>query len=157
MADLSSLIKLHKYELDEKQRILSELYGQQQLIERQKIELQNRLEAERKAIEAREKEKQNNQNTQDEADTETGIEDLNFTLSGFIEKVKRDSAECDRQIKMLEQDIIVAKDELMTVFAELKKYEMTQAERDRLEAEEQKFRENQRFDEIALDIFRRGE
>jgi len=43
----------------------------------------------------------------------------------------------------------------MESFSELKKYEMTQAERDRLEAEERALKESNEMDAIGLEGFRR--
>ncbi|HEX2751780.1 MAG TPA: hypothetical protein VHP34_01475 [Alphaproteobacteria bacterium] len=43
----------------------------------------------------------------------------------------------------------------METFSELKKYEMTQEEHDRLEEEERRFKETQSMDAIGLEGFRR--
>lgn len=136
MADLSSLIRLHQYDLDEKQRVLAELYGQQKVLEDQKQALQDKVKAEQKVIE------------------EQGGE-VHYTLAGFIQSVKQETLKIEYQIEMIDQDVVVAKEALMDVFAELKKYEMTQAERDRVELKQQKARETMELDEIALDVFRR--
>jgi len=136
MADLSSLIRLHQYDLDEKQRVLAELYGQQKVLEDQKQALQDKVLAEQKIIE------------------EQGGA-VHYTLAGFIQSVKQQTLKIEYQIQMIDQDVVVAKEALMDVFAELKKYEMTQAERDRIEFKQQKARETMELDEIALDVFRR--
>lgn len=135
MADLSPLIRLHKYELDEKRRVLSALYGELALLEqaRQKLELEFAIET---------------------AAANNGDE-VSYTFASYAERVQKQFdgiAESEAQLNL---KIQVAKDSLMETFGELKKYEMTQAERDRLEAEEAAFKESLMLDEIGLETYRR--
>jgi len=51
MADLKSLIRLRKHEVDEKQKILSELYRQIEALENRKNSLLEKLAHERAALE----------------------------------------------------------------------------------------------------------
>lgn len=135
MADLSPLIRLHKYELDEKRRALSTLYGELATLEqaRQKLELEFAIET---------------------AAANSGAE-VSFTFSGYAQRVQKQFEQIDEAEAELNVKIQTAKDSLMETFGELKKYEMTQAERERLEAEEIAFKENLMLDEIGLETYRR--
>lgn len=136
MADLSSLIRLHKYDLDEKQKALGLLYDRLKALQDRKEMLQTRREAEIAAA-------------------SDSLDSVSYTLAGFLEKSIAQEAEIDRQIFISHQDIELAIDEMTEVFGELKKYELTQEERQRIEAEEQKLKENRMFDEIAIQNYRR--
>ena len=135
MADLQPLIRLHKYELDEKRRVLSQYYSDMAMLERKRQALEAAFEAEKEALRQ--------------------TADVSFTFASYAEKVQREREALLEAEKVLELKIQQAKDSLMESFAELKKYEMTQAERDRIEAEERAFKESVMLDEIALEGFRR--
>jgi flagellar export protein FliJ len=135
MSDLSVLIRLHKHELDEKRRALAQLYAALAALERERRALERLYELERQAVDA------------------SG--DVHFTFASYTEKVKKKRAELDNAENALEKQITGAKDSLMETFAEMKKYEMTQEERDRIEEEERAFREGREMDEIGIEGFRR--
>lgn len=137
MADLTALIRLHKYELDEKRLALGNLYAEQAHLEAVRQALEKAFADEKAAVDA------------------TG--DIHFTFAKYTEKVKAQRAELDKQEVELQQRIGAAKDSMMETFSELKKYEMTQAERDRLEQEEELIRESKEMDAIGLETFRRKE
>tara|TARA_B100000686_G_scaffold107376_1_gene114423 strand:+ start:2664 stop:3089 length:426 start_codon:yes stop_codon:yes gene_type:complete len=138
MADLSSLIRLHKHELDEKQREIGRLYEGYNQLSLQRDQLRQRREEEVLAA-------------QESPDTVT------FTLSGFLEKSKAQEEKLNAQIFTLQEKIETLRDDMLESFAELKKYELTQAERQRVLAEEQKIKESKMFDDIAISGFRRQE
>ncbi len=135
MADLSVLIRLHKHELDEKRRALSSLYTEMALLENQRLALEQEFAREKAAA--------------------SDVQDIHYTFPLYAEKVQKRREELDKLERALEIKIDVAKESLMETFSELKKYEMTQEERDRLEREEQLIRENANFDAIALEGFTR--
>ena len=135
MADLTVLIRLHKHELDEKRLALGKLYSILAELERERRELERAFKAEQEAIAA------------------TG--DIHFTFAAYVEKVKQQRKEFDEQEAELEEQITKAKDSLMETFSELKKYEMTQEERERLAEEERRVKESQDMDAIGLETFRR--
>ncbi len=137
MADLSTLIRLHKHELDEKRQALAVLYTAVEDVERRRRDLDRDFEREKELVRA------------------SG--DVNFTFTGYAAKVKQRQEELDAQKAGLEKQIEAAKDSMMETFSELKKYEMTQAERDRLEAAERALKESKELDEIGLEGFRRKE
>ncbi|MFH1158094.1 MAG: hypothetical protein V1721_04325 [Pseudomonadota bacterium] len=135
MADLTVLIRLHKHELDEKRIALGELYSALALLERRRRELDRAFEKEKEMV--------------------TGTGDVHFTFASYAESVKRKQNEMDVRKAGLEEQIAAAKDSMMETFSELKKYEMTQQERDRLEEEERLFRETQEMNAIGIEGFRR--
>ncbi|MBI3440950.1 MAG: hypothetical protein HY052_03975 [Proteobacteria bacterium] len=137
MADLTVLIRLHKHELDEKRLALGRLYAEQASLERERRELERTFAQEKIAMET--------------------TRDIHFTLAKYVEKVRLQMAELDAREAELHKKISVAKDSMMATFSELKKYEMTQQERDRLAAEENLIRESKEMDAIGLENFRRKE
>jgi flagellar export protein FliJ len=135
MKDLHSLIRLHKHELDEKRLVLADLYTALAHLERERRELERAFALEKAAA------------------ADTG--DIHFTFSTYIDKVNRQRHDIDARAAELDKQVIAAKDSMMETFSELKKYEMTQAQRSRLEAEERALREARELDEIGLETFRR--
>lgn len=135
MADLTVLIRLHKHDLDEKRLALGKLYEAQALIERERAELDLAFEREKEAA------AHNN--------------DIHFTFANYVEKVMKHRENLDERNAALEEQIQAAKDSLMETFSELKKYEMTQKERKRLEEEEQAVKESRELDEIGIEGHRR--
>jgi flagellar FliJ protein len=136
MADLSTLIRLHKHELDEKRQALAKLYSEMAAIERQQRDLEFAFEREKEAVSA-------------------DNEDVHFTFLRYTEQIKRQRKMMEDQKAALEKRISDAKDNMMETFSELKKYEMTQLERDRVEAAERALKESNEMDAIGLEGFRR--
>jgi flagellar FliJ protein len=83
------------------------------------------------------------------------VDDVHFTFIRYTEQIKRQRKMMDEQKEALEKKITTAKDSMMETFSELKKFEMTQKERDRLEAEERALKESNEMDAIGLEGFRR--
>jgi flagellar export protein FliJ len=135
MADLSTLIRLHKHELDEKRLALAGLYTAMAALERQRRDLEFAFEREKEAA--------------------ANTDDIHFTFTRYVAQVNRQRKKMDEQKEELEKKIAAAKDSMMTTFSELKKYEMTQQERDRLAAEERQMKESHEMDAIGLEGFRR--
>lgn len=137
MADLSVLIRLHKHELDEKRRVLAALYGEMSLMEQARQQLETEYLREKEAADA-------------------GA-DIHFTFARYAESVQKKREKMLQDQELLQMRIDLAKESLMETFGELKKYEMTQEERERLEEEERRIREGARMDEIGIEAFRRRE
>ncbi len=136
MADLGVLIRLHKHELDERRRVLGDLYSQMALLERERRDLERAFEQEKEAVSRMD-------------------DQIPYTFADYADTVRRQREDLDRRELAMERAIEEAKEALMETFGELKKYEMTQEERDRLEAEERLFKENAAMDAIGLEAFRR--
>ena len=134
MADLGALIRLHKHDLDEKRRVLGEFYAEMAALERDRRNMEREFEKEKEAVKQ--------------------MEDVSFTFAGYADTIRQKREAFDKEAA-LEKKIERAKEDLMETFSELKKYEMTQEERDRLEQEERRFKEAQAMDAIGLEGFRR--
>jgi flagellar export protein FliJ len=135
MADLSVLIRLQEHELDEKRRALAELYKSLAELERRQRDLERAFELEKEAV--------------------AKANDVHFTFAKYAESVLRQREDMARAEAELGKHIDAAKQSMLETFSELKKYEMTQERRERLEAEERRLRENQTLDEIGLEGYRR--
>ena len=135
MADLNAIIRLHKHEIDEMQRVLAEQYDALDTLNEHRTRV---LDQRKRELEA----------SRDLADTTM------LTISGFLEKSKREEIALDEAIKGQEAAIEEMRDHMMEAFAELKKFELTQEERDRLEEKERKLKEGRMFDDIAIQGFR---
>lgn len=135
MSDLSVLIRLHQHELDEKRRALAELYAALAALERQRRDLERAFDLEKEAV--------------------AKANDVHFTFAQYAETVIRRREELTAAEVELEEHIQKAKLSLLETFSELKKFEMTQEERERIEEEERQFRETQELDAIGLEGFRR--
>lgn len=135
MADLTVLIRLHKHELDEKRRILAGLYSAMAEQEKRRRALEESFKKEKEAVDR--------------------DGDIHFTFAGYAEAVKKKREEFLKIEAGLEKQIEQAKDSMMETFSELKKYEMTQQERERLEEEERALKEGRMMDDIAIEGFRR--
>ncbi len=130
MADLYSLVKLHQHELDEKTRELKKFYDKLEKTEQNKQKIQDMLENEKKLLQ---------ENTQD----------VHFSFANFQEKAKSDILKINKSIDVIEKQIFVIRDEMLDIYAEMKKYDMVQQEREKIEAEAQRLKETKTLDEIA--------
>ncbi len=135
MADLTALVRLHKHELDEKRRVLGELYSQLTLLERAQHDLERAFEREKEGL--------------------SGSSDIHFTFVNYVEKVGQQRQALNSRKAVLEDQIATAKDSMMETFSELKKYEMAQEERERLTEEERLVKESREMDAVGLENFRR--
>lgn len=133
---LDSLIRLHRHELDDKRRALVDRYQALAALEKKKKELEDAFEKEKKAIE------------------KSG--EVHYTFASYADDVKKKGKALSADIARAEKAVETAKDDMMLTFGELKKFEMSQAERARLEEEEKKLREAKIFDDIGLQMFRVG-
>ena len=138
MADLNSIIRLHKHELDEKQREIGLLYEQMNALHERRKHLQDQRADEVQAA-------------------SENPETVTFTLSGFLERSKAEEETITAKMFELNDAVEALRDEMIDSFAELKKYELTQNERDRLADKERKLKEGRMFDDIAIQGFRRGQ
>ncbi|HYG87597.1 MAG TPA: flagellar export protein FliJ [Azospirillum sp.] len=135
MSSLKTIIRLHKWQLDEKRRALAELQN-----------LHDRLNSELERL-------------QDEvrAEQETARKDpsVAFGYANFARAARERGQRLTQSIAQVEEQIAVATDEMAEAYQELKRYEL--AEEDRLKRERDKIRrkEDAMLDETALVGFRR--
>ena len=137
MADLDSLVRLKRYGVEEKQKVLADIYRQIELREARKKELLERLETERTAL-----------------DKLGDVESYAYfgRFSGVIQK---DMERLDGEIKTFETRLGIAQEEVRTAFADLKRVEIVNERRAEEERQEIADKESQELDEIAIEGFRR--
>ena len=135
-ADLNPLIRVQKHALEQKQKFLAELYRQAEEYETQKNTMLETLEGERTKLE------------------EMGTEMLRY-FGPYEASVDARVKEIDEALLTLNTRIDMAREDMRAAFAELKKIEMTQEERDAQEQREIDKKQSDELDEIGLEVFRR--
>lgn len=136
--DLSSLIRVRKHAVEQKQKVVAELYRQAELLQNEKTALLGRLEEEQGKA------------------SEMGVEMLSY-FGPYAEAVQERVEEIDKKAVTLEARIQIAQDDMRGAFAELKKVEITQESREKAEIKAQNKKESDELDEIAIEAFRRGQ
>lgn len=136
MSDLHALIRVRKHALDQKQKLLAELYRQGEEYENQKNILLNQLDEERENVQ------------------KMGFEMLKY-FGPYEKNVKDRVEEIDASIKTLATRIEFAREEMRTAFADVKKLEITQEKREDEEQAARDKKEADELDDIALQGYRR--
>jgi flagellar export protein FliJ len=139
MANLKSLIKLRRHNVDEKQKFLAQLYREVEMIEGSKQTLIERLRHEREVLD------------------KSGTLEMYAYFGRFSQNIQRMLERLNVEKKKLEMRIVVAQDDVREAFANMKRIEIVQREREREEQKEQDRKETRELDEIGLDGFRRKE
>ena len=135
MRNRESLIRLHRFQVDEKRRKLAELELMAQEFRARERELEAQVEAEQK---------------------KAGISDVaHFAYPMFAKSVIRRRQNILTSIEDIERQLDTAKEELSEAFRELKKYEIIEDNRKRKVRKEVMRTEQAQLDEIALGIHRR--
>lgn len=137
MADtLDSLIRLSRWQVDQKRRALADLLAQEeeQLARRRRLE--EELQAERQAAAA----------------DPTGA---GRAFAAYAEHHRQRLAEADQTLERLRAAIRAAHDELAEAFRQRKTFELAQEARQRRAREEAERREREALDEMALNQHRR--
>lgn len=139
MTNLKSLIKLRRHNVDEKQKVLAELYRQIDLIEGSRQTLIERLKNERQLLD------------------DVGTIEMYAYFGRFSQNIQRmlDRLALERQ--KLETRVSIAQDDVREAFAALKRIEIVQEERDKAEKKKAADKEAAELDEIAIEGFRRME
>ena len=138
MADLNPLIRLRRHAVDEKQKALSELYRQVEAFEGRKRHLLEQLETERQIL-----------------NTATQVEMIAY-FGRFSDVVTRDVERLNGQISKLEARIRVAQDDIRNAFADLKRVEIVQRNREAEEDKKAEAKETNELDAIGIEGFRRN-
>lgn len=139
MANLKSLIKLRRHNVDEKQKFLAQLYREVEMIESSKTTLIERLRSEREVLD------------------KSGTLEMYAYFGRFSQNIQRMIERLNEEKRKLEMRIVVAQDDVREAFANMKRIEIVQRERERKEQKEQDRKETRELDEIGLDGFRRKE
>ena len=139
MADLESLIRLRKHTVDEKQKVLSEIYRQIEQLEQRREELLQRLNKERKAL-----------------DEDLSLETRDF-YGRFEGVIRSDVERIDIEIRNLETGLDKAQEDVRAAFADQKRVEIVSERRKEEQAQEIKNKDSIELDEIGIEGFRRKE
>ncbi len=137
MADLNPLIRLRKYRVEEKQKVLAELFRQTELFEGRKRMLLAELEREQTLSE------------------QSGDVNSMVAFAAYAARVYTGIEQLNVQIARMEPRILKAQEEMREAFSEQKKAEIIQEQRDQEEADEISRKENTNLDEIGVEVFRR--
>jgi flagellar FliJ protein len=139
MANLLSLIKLRRHNVDEKQKALAELYRQIEMIEQNKQILIERLREEREVLD------------------QNGTLEMYAYFGRFSQNIQRSLERMNIEKTKLETRISIAQDDVRAAFASMKQIEIVQREREVKEKKEQADKEGREMDDIGIDGFRRKE
>ncbi len=139
MANLLSLIKLRKHAVDEKQKVLAELYRQIEIIEQSKTTLIERLRRERETLD------------------KSGMLEMYAYFGRFSQNIQRMLERLNAEKNKLEVRIQIAQDDVREAFANVKRIEIVQKERERVEKKEADDKETREMDDIGIDGYRRKE
>lgn len=137
MANLLSLIKLRRHNVDEKQKVLAELYRQIETIETNKQILMDRLREERETLD------------------QNATLEMYAYFGRFSQNIHRSLERMNQEKQKLEIRIQIAQDDVREAFANMKRIEIVQQERSKVEKKEQEDKETRELDEIGIDGFRR--
>ncbi|GIL41392.1 flagellar FliJ family protein [Roseiterribacter gracilis] len=135
MADLSGVIRLKKFQLDEKRRVLADLNA-----------LLSELLAERDRLDA--------QVLVEQAHAQASLEGQ-LAYGKFAQAAIARRKRLGDSIVQVEGQIEAATDQVREAMGELKKFEITQAEREKRARAKVRRRETQTLDDIAIERFQR--
>jgi len=137
MADLESLIRLRRHVVEEKQKILADIYREVEICETQKMELNERLERERAAL-----------------DENLDLETREFY--GRFEGVIREKIDAIMsELLALETRLDLAQEEVRAAFADMKRVEIVNDRRSEEERQAIIAKETAELDDIGIEGFRR--
>ncbi len=134
--DLHNLIRLRKWDVDERQRALAVLLRHEEAV----VERQNAFEAEVRA--------------EMEFAANAPVE-LRGTLSGYIARSDEMRERLAQALREVQARVAHAQEDLAEAFRRAKTLEVTQANRDKAEALEEARREEADLNEMGLNLFRR--
>lgn len=133
--ELKTLIRVHKFELDEKQRQLGKLLRFENALENRKILLAKKFKEEEDAA---------------KNDVTAAI-----TFGAYVDWHIEENKRVDRALADTRLEISYMRDEIREAYQELKTLEITQENREKRAAAELERKNNQVLDEIGLTLFRR--
>lgn len=135
MADLQALIRIRKFDVEERQKFLAELYARQDRLTQKKEQLLQQL-------------------AEEEANLDAGSVEMMTYFGRFKAMVDDQLDDLAEEMTRLDAQVEVARDAVREAFAELKKVEITEESRvDAAKAAQDK-KEGDALDEMALQIFR---
>jgi flagellar export protein FliJ len=135
---LKTLIRLAKWNVDEKRRVLTSLQARED-------EILGIIEAEEKQL------------VEEQRIAAADATGAGFLYGAYADAWLRRREQLFATLDAVRAEIAVARDHLAEAFGELKTYEITQRERERRAQAEADRKEQQFLDEIGLNIYRRKE
>ena len=133
--ELKTLIRVHQFELDEKQRKLGNLLRFEQSLLNRKVLLAERFKQE------------------EEAANISPVAALTF--GAYVDWHVAENKRVDRALEDNRREIILMREEILEAYQELKTLEITQENREKRELIELERKMNAVLDEIGLNLFRR--
>jgi flagellar FliJ protein len=133
---LDSLVRLHRWQLDEQRRQLAELEG-----------LAGRLRAEAERLAA--------EQVREQATAARSIE-AGSAYGGYARRLIERRDKLAQSLAAVEQEIVAARDAVNNAFQEMKRYETAAANRAAQRQRRLARAEQRVLDEIGLEMFRRG-
>ncbi|MBF0563054.1 MAG: flagellar FliJ family protein [Alphaproteobacteria bacterium] len=136
--DLNALIRYTKWGVDEKRRVMADLQRREDEIIAQQRQLEEEIVAEQRLVV--------------KAETEIG-----FAYGAYAIRCIQRRADLVRALENAHVLVEQAQEELAEAYRELKTYEITQANRERRERQEQERLDQVATDEISQNLFRRSQ
>lgn len=131
---LKNLIRLHEWTVDERRRELGIHLRKLGELEQRVRDMEDELKREQALA---------------------GSTDLGITFGAYYNMFRYRRAHLEQKIRAKEREILEAREVLGQAFMDLKKYQIADDIRRREEAEEEARREQERLDEVALQLYRR--
>jgi flagellar biosynthesis chaperone FliJ len=139
MADLEPLIRVKRHTVDEKQKIVAEIFRQIEVVEYQKKELLERLKKEREALD------------------QNDMVETRAYYGRFEGVIRSKVATLEGEMRKLETRLSIAQEEVRSAFADMKRIEIVYERRQEEEKQALKDKETKELDEIGIEGFRRQE
>ena len=139
MADLKSLIRLRKHGVEERQKVIAALYRDIEVLEEKREMFKQRLEDERKVFE------------------EQTSMDMKPYFGMFQERINNNIKAIGGHISKLEARLRILQDDLRDAFADMKRVEIVQRNREAEARNKENKKETGELDEIGIEVFRRKE
>ncbi len=136
--DLKTIIRVRKWEVDEKRRELGALLAEEAALLSRRTALDEEVLAENAC--AREH-----------------VREADFTLGSYAARAHSRRLQLDAALAEANRRVEAARDELAQMFKDLKTFELAQEARDEAERKERDRKEQVVMDEIGLELFRRKE
>jgi flagellar export protein FliJ len=135
LSQIKQLIRLHRFILDDKRRLLKDLQSLREHLKEALLRLDAELDSEQAKVDA--------------------SPELTFSYGDYVAAVQDRRTRLVESVAESEQQIEQAREAVTAAFQELKKYEITRANRERMVAERTARLEQANLDEIGLSIYRR--
>ena len=135
---LENLIRLHKYQVDEKRRVLGALYGELNDLEQKLKDLYAQIAHEQEIA-------------------QSSPEQAMFSYGRFHQRAMLIRDELVEAIQAKEAEVEAAREDVNEAFRELKVYEQAEKNRKQREEDERTRKENIEMDEIAMNLYRKNQ